>query len=301
MIEDILVCPVCHHDLPLKEIKANGKGKCTNCGGDYSYDKGFFYLIPTPFPDKNIQEKTDLWEKLQENGAISYSLLPETNLAVSERDEIKRFMEFSQIQGTVLDVGCGPQAIPSYAVNFIGRFVGIDPLKGSPEREFEFVNAVGEYLPFRDKTFDCVLFATTIDHFLDAVKVLSETRRVLKPGGAASIWFAEYVELLPPDTTPIIILKLRNAFDLLRHFEVSEFSRRLIKQFRKSKEPAVDPRVEYLYSLPAPPGAYNAFHSVRPTLPELRQWLTLAGLTISHETEPDHDGNIYVKAIRLPE
>ncbi len=298
MIEDLLVCPVCHHELPIDAIKANGTGACSHCSYVYRYADGFFNLIPSPFPDQDIQAKADLWQKLQDNGQISYTLLPETNLSVGEREDVRRFKDFSQMRGTVLDIGCGPQAVPSYAQGYPGRFVGIDPLPGSSDRAFAFVYAVGEYLPFRDETFDHVLFATSIDHFLDAEKVLTETFRVLKPGGVTTIWFSEHVESVSQDSQPVLVRKLSNALTMLRRLEFEEFLRRLTKQFRKDDLVPPDPRVEYLNSLPVPPGAYNAFHSFRPDISELRRWLKQAQLDLVVETRPDEQGNIFVKAAR---
>jgi ubiquinone/menaquinone biosynthesis C-methylase UbiE/uncharacterized protein YbaR (Trm112 family) len=290
MIEDLLVCPVCHHELPIHIIKAVGTGACSQCSYVYRYVDGFFNLIPSPFPDQHIQAKADLWQKLQDNGQISYTLLPETNLSVGEREDARRFREFSQMRGTVLDIGCGPQSVPSYARGYPGRFVGIDPLPGSSDREFAFAYAVGEYLPFRDKTFDHVLFATSIDHFLDAEKVLAETFRVLKPGGVTTIWFGEHVEPVSQNSKPVLIRKLFTALTMLRRFEFEKFFRRLIRQS--------DPRVEYLNSLNVPSGAYDAFHSFRPEISELRRWLMQARLNIVAEAKPDEQGNIFVKAVR---
>src|SRR5439155_20161971 len=115
-----------------------------------------------PPPDKVLQAKWSLWEELQANGEHSYTTAPEENLSVGARNDVARFAEFCDMRGAVLDVGCGPQIRPSYAG--ADRFVGIDPLRGERRRDFDFVQGIGEYLPFRDDSFDQVLFATSLDH-----------------------------------------------------------------------------------------------------------------------------------------
>ena len=72
-----------------------------------------------------------------------------------------------------------------------GRLVGIDPLRGERSREFEFVQGLAEYLPFRDRTFDRVLFATSIDHVLVPELALAEAYRVTRLRGWVCVWLGE--------------------------------------------------------------------------------------------------------------
>jgi SAM-dependent methyltransferase len=81
--------------------------------------------------------------------------------------------------------------MPSYARSHAGGLVGIDPLRGERDREFAFVQGVAEYLPFRDRTFDRVLFATSIDHVLVPELAVGEARRVCKINGHVCLWFGE--------------------------------------------------------------------------------------------------------------
>lgn len=46
-----------------------------------------------------------------------------------------------------------------------------------------FIYGDGEYLPFKDKTFDAVTCILAISHFSDAERAISEMKRVLKNGG----------------------------------------------------------------------------------------------------------------------
>jgi len=76
----------------------------------------------------------------------------------------------------VLDLGCGPNA--SYAKYFPNR-VGFDIVPGPG------VDVVGDAhnLPFEDEKFDTILCTDVLDHLHSPEIVISEMRRVLKPGG----------------------------------------------------------------------------------------------------------------------
>jgi len=165
----ILVCPVCRcsalHTTP---------PECPSCGRRYALDRGHLNLTPVPPPDGDVLEKWDLWQKLQDNGLASYEHAPDENLSVGKRRDAQAYATFCHLDGCMtLDVGCGPQRLPSYGAGQGRRFVGIDPLPGVEERDFHFVQAIAEYLPFRDGVFDRVLFDTSLDHFLNPQRARS--------------------------------------------------------------------------------------------------------------------------------
>jgi SAM-dependent methyltransferase len=146
-----------------------------------------------------------IWEQLQTNGAAGYEADPERNLGVGERDDCLAFSRFSRLNGDVLDVGCGPQRWPSYfAVREPGtRMVGVDPLVGAREAAYTQFRALAEHLPFRDGAFDRVLFATTLDHFVDVRAALCEAERVLAPDGRVMAWVGHKSPDAPaPETSP---------------------------------------------------------------------------------------------------
>jgi len=98
----------------------------------------------------------------------------------------------------LLDVGCGTgQYIVPLAKRKINCF-GIDPLKSSIKRSQDHANSEnvsnvplflgnGEYLPFKDKSFNVVLCLSTLQHVVDQKKTLDEIRRVLKNEGSLII------------------------------------------------------------------------------------------------------------------
>ena len=141
-----------------------------------------------------------IWEQLQINGLISYQEDPENNLGVGHRKDFIEFADFCSFHGSVLDVGVGPQKIPTHMEFCFKKevfFVGIDPIEGYQPRAFPYVKGLGEYLPFRNDLFDQVLLVTSIDHFIDPELSLKEAKRVIKNDGEICIWIGEKDKLSP--------------------------------------------------------------------------------------------------------
>lgn len=97
----------------------------------------------------------------------------------------------ASLEGWVLDIGCGSPEQSSGLLPQHCEYTGVDPYGC----EAGMVRALAEVLPFSDKTFDAVLFNTSLDHILDYVTALNEAHRVLKPGGkivvASLAWTSE--------------------------------------------------------------------------------------------------------------
>jgi ubiquinone/menaquinone biosynthesis C-methylase UbiE len=98
--------------------------------------------------------------------------------------------------GDVLELGCGGGInMAFYDAARIKSFSGIDPSPALLERSREAAQAigleadirggVGEALPFADSSFDTVMITFTLCSVEDQAQVLSEMRRVLRPGGKA--------------------------------------------------------------------------------------------------------------------
>lgn len=227
-------------------------------------------LTPVPPPDRRVQARWDVWERLQANGRRAYEIDPSSSLSVGERSDADAFAEFSQLRGLVLDVGCGVQALPSYARRLDGLLVGVDPLRGESERRFEFVQAIAEYLPFRDRAFDRVLFATSLDHVLVPELALVEAHRVTKVRGSVCLWLGEVPRI-----------------------GILERVKRRIRPPRTAR--ILTPRAEMVF--PIPEGAIDAFHVNHPNAHTVIGWLRQAGLTVDVVTRP-LSGHCFIRAVR---
>jgi len=91
--------------------------------------------------------------------------------------------------GLEIGVGTGRFAAP------LGVDVGVDPslsmLSYAAKRGTLAIQAIGEALPFKNAAFDFALAVTTICFVTDAKRMLTEARRVLKPGAPVVIGFVD--------------------------------------------------------------------------------------------------------------
>jgi SAM-dependent methyltransferase len=131
------------------------------------------------------------WYRLLEPNAKSYEGFPIDSCSVKGHPEAEIFKHFlvPYLVGRVLDIGCGPQPVPSYLDGYPPHSIsGIDPLAPAEPHPFEFYQGVAEFLPWNDRVFDVVIAATSLDHVLLLEKVFSEVCRVLKDNGYFIVW-----------------------------------------------------------------------------------------------------------------
>jgi SAM-dependent methyltransferase len=285
-LSDILACPACHGRLDGVD--------CAACGRSYAARDGVLDLTPVPPPDAEVLERWDLWEALQANGASAYEIDPPNNLSLGEREDVRAFADFAQLQGRVLDVGCGPQALPSYARALDGRFVGIDPLMGEQPRRFDFVKGIAEYLPFADAVFDRVLFATSIDHVLSPRLAVLEAARVTRPGGAVAVWVSELAPRSPRE-------RAAAAAGLLRRGELRTLARAVRAALpERARGDARTMRVRTAgatMTFDVPQGAIDAFHFMHPDAALVEGWMDAAGLAVEAVERP-LPGHCFIRARR---
>lgn len=109
-----------------------------------------------------------------------------------------------------LEIGCGTGVVARSLArrpNVRGRVTGVDQSPVFIERARRFAEAEGladkiafqvgdaHALPFNDGRFDAVIAHTLISHVTDPASVLSEARRVLKPGGTLVVFDGDYASL----------------------------------------------------------------------------------------------------------
>jgi ubiquinone/menaquinone biosynthesis C-methylase UbiE len=117
---------------------------------------------------------------------------------VEQRKDADVLLEVLDLAGKrVLDVGCGPggnvRLMAGAGAKVTGLECGALPLakaKGTaPASDEDYVEGVGEDMPFDDSTFDVVVFSKSLHHVpMDNLeKALGECARVLAPGGVVYI------------------------------------------------------------------------------------------------------------------
>ena len=84
-----------------------------------------------------------------------------------------------QVQGRVLDVGCGDQPYKIW-LKHLQEYVGLDV---NSESQADVLIKPGEPWPFEDASFDAVLCTEVLQYTANLKNTLSEIDRVLKSGG----------------------------------------------------------------------------------------------------------------------
>jgi SAM-dependent methyltransferase len=245
-------------------------------------------MTPLPLPDDDLRSKWDTWQKLQDNGLLSYTTAPEFNLSIGNREDAQAFKAFSRASGLILDVGCGPQIRPSYLPES-GEIIGMDPLIGQQPRGFSFLQGIGEYLPFRNDTFDHILYASSLDHIINPKRSLAEAARCLVPGGDINLWIdglASDDSLPSPSAWKRYPVLARKGFkSLSRHGWLSKMGPRRTISYLAS-----------VAKMTTPEGASDYFHITHLNVAAVSNWLDELNLTtISKEEFPAFD-SLFIKA-----
>jgi SAM-dependent methyltransferase len=133
-----------------------------------------------------------LWENINfEMNPKEFAERPTGSCSLESHVTAEYFSGFiaPYLHGRVLDIGCGPYALPVYLYNYPTELIsGIDPITPFEPHLFQFVRGFAEFLPWPDGSFDTVVAATTLDHVLSLELAISEIRRVLVPDGKLLVW-----------------------------------------------------------------------------------------------------------------
>ena len=102
----------------------------------------------------------------------------------------------------VLEIGCGTGAVTRELAGWPGvaEVVGLDPSptflasarRHHPPGNARFVEGDARALQFQDRSFDVVVFHTTLCHVPGPERALEQAARVLRPGGWLAIFDGDY-------------------------------------------------------------------------------------------------------------
>jgi len=123
-----------------------------------------------PYPFSAFAEKYDAWYDSEE-GRILYE---------NEKKCLELLIKDCE---RVLEIGVGTGRFSVLANQAIGVDIAFPPLKIAKNRGIFVIQARAERLPFKDKTFECIMFIVTLSFVEDLVKALLEAKRVLKKNG----------------------------------------------------------------------------------------------------------------------
>jgi len=109
------------------------------------------------------------------------------------RDVLARRLDGGVTAARTLDIGCGGGFLAEAFAVLGGQVTGVDPSPvsiaaarahaASQGLHVGYLVGAGEALPFADAAFDVACCCDVLEHVADVDRVVSETARVLKPGG----------------------------------------------------------------------------------------------------------------------
>jgi len=189
----VLACPTCHGP-----FASATELRCASCQRTYAIRQD----VPR-FCDgiKDQDEKMAAEWEAQSNAGPHY-LNPVIIMNRWEEEQVMPHIlgKISDVEGTVLDAGCGVGHMGQRFVR-AGR-TGID-LIGMDFQEELLANVTVGYtgvvqgdihnLPFKDGSFSAVLTSNALHHFPDPRRAMVEIARVLKPGGVFVCYDPRYV------------------------------------------------------------------------------------------------------------
>ena len=189
----VLVDPVEHAPVEVRRYQEQVVGLISTKGDVYEVRNNIPMMVPNMNRSGIPPKLVKAWTALQDKELEDYA---KTSIGVFSVDgneiaiRMAKMMKNAGMRGRCLDIGCGVLPTPAYMSGQDDvRFIGVDPFLGNNDRDFPFVQAIGEFLPFKDHVFDGAMFASTIDHHMDPRQALREALRVLKREGRLYIWY----------------------------------------------------------------------------------------------------------------
>lgn len=162
-------------------------------------------------PDPVVRNFGTEWTK--------FHTLPEKDLRVAGAELFDLLESTDGPRGAMLDLGCGNGRWTRYLA---GRFAHVDAIDPSEAvhtaaqvhadlKNVRWVQGRGEDLPYPDASFQVVICIGVLHHVADPMRVLQETRRVLRPDGM--LYFYMYYAM---EQRSAAYRALHKASDLLR-------------------------------------------------------------------------------------
>lgn len=114
--------------------------------------------------------------------------------------EIQRLIK-THAQGELLDIGCGEKPYEAFANQYVKKYVGVDhELTPHDKTRIDFFSDAYQ-MPFPEARFDTILCTEVLEHLEEPKQALTESCRVLKPGGLAiyTVPFAWHIHESPRD------------------------------------------------------------------------------------------------------
>lgn len=203
---DRLACPECMNfslevrpSLREQEEIIKGEIVCSRCHRKYPVNEGIPNMLPDELRSQRKPKEISWREWRKRLGVFKRRIKGWTEEDSQKTIAIYRelFRNFCPIKDSALEIGCGNGVVRHFLDRNV-EYWGVDPDKGwilhpflsfkgnifpCLKEPFPFIQGVGEYLPFKDESFDSVIITATLDHVNSPSKVFNESHRVLKEKG----------------------------------------------------------------------------------------------------------------------
>jgi ubiquinone/menaquinone biosynthesis C-methylase UbiE len=148
-----------------------------------------------------------------------------------QRKRHQIILGFAGSHEALLDIGCGSSRIILDLPHAVGLDVQHRKLRWLRPRHPKVVRATCECLPFPDGQFDAVINSEVIEHVPDNPAILTEMRRILKPGGTLVLGTPDYSRRLWLVLEWIYgkVLPGAYAHEHITHFSYASLKKRLIE------------------------------------------------------------------------
>ena len=196
------------------------------------YNLAYYVFVKYKLPDLlmpnlspiNLNKKISLYLRRQAFLTTPLSIIFNPYYII-RRGLYKNILYFSEnIIGRTLDFGCGSKPYESIFEG-VTDYIGVDIEKSGHNHRDSKVDIFydGKTLPFHNDSFDSVVCFEVLEHVFNINDVISEIKRVLKPGGylLISLPFAWDEHEEPYDFARYTSFGIRNIFEK-KQFEIIE-------------------------------------------------------------------------------
>ncbi|HWA54052.1 MAG TPA: class I SAM-dependent methyltransferase, partial [Solirubrobacterales bacterium] len=190
-------CPACGTEQSAPQVLLRGHDRLTDAPGEFSVvacaDCGLAFTQPRLAPADFHVYYPETYNAYEPNARANASL--GERIGALQRELLVRYGPYREIwrrgPGKLLDVGCGTGDLAAIFGRHGWQAHGIEPSEQAAEHAraagVEVVTGTLADAPWREGSFDAILFNHSLEHVGDPAATLAAATRLLAPGGLLAI------------------------------------------------------------------------------------------------------------------